>query len=48
MLHERPLRLVYDDGQSTLEELLHLRKSVTIHHINLQVFATELYIVFMD
>ena len=42
-LHERALRLVYDDRQSTFEELLNTDKSVTIHHRNLQVLATELY-----
>ena len=34
---------VYDDRQSTFEELLNIDKSVTIHHRNLQVLATELY-----
>ena len=42
-LHERALRLVYDDRQSTFEELLNINKSVTIHHRNVQVLATELY-----
>ena len=42
-LHERALRLVSDDKQSTFEELLNIDKSVTIHHRNLQVLATELY-----
>ena len=42
-LHERVLRLVYDDRQSTFKELLSIDKSVTIHHRNLQVLATELY-----
>ena len=42
-LHERALRLVYDDRQSTFEELLNIDKSVTIHHRNLQALATELY-----
>ena len=42
-LHERALRLVYDDRQSTFEELLNIDKSVTIYHRNLQVLATELY-----
>ena len=41
-LHERALRLVYDDRQSTFEELLNIDKSVTAHHRNLQVLATEL------
>ena len=42
-LHEWALRLVYDDRQSTFEELLTIHKSVTIHHKNLQVLPTELY-----
>ena len=42
-IHERTLQLVYDDRQSTFEELLNIDKSVTIHHRNLQVLATELY-----
>ena len=42
-LHERALRLVYDNRQLTFEELLNMDKSVTIHRINLQVLATELY-----
>ena len=41
-LHDRALRLVYDDGQSTFEELLNMDKSVTIHHRHLQVLDTEL------
>ena len=41
-LHERALRL-YDGRQSTLQELRNINKSVSIHHINLQVLATELY-----
>ena len=42
-LHEMALRLVYDDKQSTCEELLNIDKSITIHHRNLQVLVTELY-----
>ena len=41
-LPERALRLAYDDRQSKFEELLNIDKSVTIHHRNLQVLATEL------
>ena len=47
-LHERALRPVYDDRQSTFDELLNIDKSVTIHHRNLQVLAAELYKVIMD
>ena len=39
-LHERALQLVYDERQSTFEELLDIDKSFTIHHRNLQVRAT--------
>ena len=42
-LHERALRLVYDNMQSTFEMLLNIDKPVTIHHRNLQLLATELY-----
>ena len=42
-LHEMALRLVYDDKQSTCEELLNINKSITIQNRNLQVLATELY-----
>ena len=42
-IHERTLQLVYDDRQSTFEELLNIDKSVTIHHRNVQVLVTELY-----
>ena len=43
-LHYRALRMVYLDEKSTFEELL-LEKdgSVTIHHRNLQVLATEMF-----
>ena len=42
-LHERALRLVYDDRKSIFDELLDIGKSVTVHHRNIQVLATELY-----
>ena len=41
--HEGTLRLVDNDRQSTFEELLNIDKSVTSHHRNLQVLATEVY-----
>ena len=37
------LRLVYDDRQSTFEELFNKDKSVTNHHRNLQVLVIEWY-----
>ena len=40
------LRLVYDDRQSTFEELFNKDKSVTNHHRNLQVLVIEWYKVY--
>ena len=42
-IHERSLRLVYDDTTSTFEELLKHDGSVTIHVRNLQLLATEIF-----
>ena len=42
-LHERSLRLTYDDYESSFQDLLVKDKSVCIHHRNLQVLATLLY-----
>ena len=42
-LHERALRLVYKNEDSTFDELLELDNSVTIHQKNLQKLATEMY-----
>ena len=42
-LHDRALRLVYDDRLLAFEEILNLDKSVTIQHRTLQVIPTELY-----
>ena len=47
-IHERSLRITYKDRASTFEELLRKDNSVTIHHRNLQVLATELYKVEND
>ena len=47
-LHERALRLVYKDKNSTFEELLSKDKSFTIHHRNLQKLATEMFKVKND
>ena len=45
-LHFRALRIVPQDETSTFEELLHKDGSITIHHKNLQLLATELFKVF--
>ena len=42
-LHERALRLVYNDFQSTFKELLDRDKSFSIHHQNIQTLAIEIY-----
>ena len=42
-LHERCLRIIYSDKQSSFEELLQKDDSVSIHQRNLQVLATEIY-----
>ena len=42
-LHERCLRIVYSDNTSSFEEFLETDNSVSVHHRNIQVLATELY-----
>lgn len=42
-VHERALRLVYRDFNSTFEELLNKDKSVCIHHRNIHQVAIEMY-----
>ena len=42
-IHERALRIVYRDYESTLQQLLKQNKSVSIHQRNLQIFATKIF-----
>ena len=42
-LHERALRLVYNDQKSTFKDLLNMDQSFTIHERNLQKLAIEMY-----
>ena len=42
-LHERCLRTIYNDKQSSFNELLEKDGSASIHERNLQVLATEMY-----
>ena len=42
-LHERALRIVYQDYVSSFTELLEKDKSTTIHNRNIQLLATELF-----
>ena len=43
ILHERCLRLIYNDYQSTFQELLDKDNSVSIHYRNIRTLATEIY-----
>ena len=45
-LHERCLCVIYNDGHSSCDELLNLDNSVSIHHRNLQILATEIFRVY--
>ena len=42
-IHERALRLVYDDYVTSFEDLLKKDKTVSIHHRNIQYVAIEMY-----
>ena len=42
-LHERALRIVYQDYASSFTELLEKDNSTTIHNRNIQLLATELF-----
>ena len=42
-IHERALRITYQDYISTCQELLNKDNSVSTHHRNLQVLATEMF-----
>ena len=47
-LHERCLRVTYNDGLSLFEELLETDNSVSVHNRNIQCLAIELYKVFNE
>ena len=42
-LHERCLRIIYNDKTSTFKELLEKDNSVSIHYRNIQALAIEMY-----
>ena len=42
-IHERALRITYQDHISTFQELLNKDNSVSIHHRNLQALATKMF-----
>ena len=45
-LHKRALRLIYEDCDSTFEELLEQDGSFSVHHTNIQTLAIEMYKVY--
>ena len=45
-LHERCLRLLYNDKKSSFHDLLEKDSSVSIHHRNLRALATEMYRIY--
>ena len=47
-IHERALRIVYNDYKSSLDELLIKDNSFTIHHRNIQTLGIEIYKVIND
>ena len=42
-IHERSLRLVYNDKKATFKELLDKDKAVSMHTRNLQILVTEIF-----
>ena len=47
-IHERALSIAYQDNTSAFQELLNKDNSVSIHHRNLQVLATEMFKIHRD
>ena len=47
-IHEQRLSILYRDNTSNFTKLLQKENAVTVHQINLQVLATEVYKVNMD
>ena len=45
-MHERALRITYQDNTSTFKELLNKDNSVSIHHRNVEVLATEMFKIY--
>ena len=42
-IHERALRMTYQDHISTIQELLNKDNAISVHHRNVQVLATEMF-----
>ena len=47
-IHERALRITYQDQISTFQELLNKDNSVSIYHRNFQALATEMFNIHRD
>ena len=47
-LHERALRVAYNDNITPFENLLIKDKFFTIHHQNIQSLAIEIYIIYQE
>ena len=43
LLHERALRMIYNDQISSFQELLGKDNSFTVHHFNIQSLAIEMF-----
>ena len=42
-IHERALRITYNDKSSSFQDLLKKGNSVSIHHRNIRTLATEIF-----
>ena len=47
-LHDRALRIVYNDTVTSFENFLIKDKFFTIHHQNIQSLAIEIYIIYQE
>ena len=45
-LHERCLRLIYNDKKSSFEQLLEIDSFVSVHDRNVRALATEMYKIY--
>ena len=47
-IHERALRITYQDNTSAFQELLNKDNSISKYHRNVQVLATEMFKIHQD
>ena len=47
-LHERCLRLIYNDKKSSFEQLLEINSSFSVHDRNPRALATEIYKIYHE